>query len=210
MLIGGCTHGDNGCKAQDEVEVFDEEQNRWIPKAHLPKALRSFAAVVVNDGNKVIVAGGMASGVFFKEVYTFQLTANTWEPLEPLPEALCCAMGAQVTLPNERVGILILGGVQSSKLKDWAFFLDFNTYKWESVEDLRITGTNIYDGDAFMVGSHLIAVPNYEAVLRRPATRFLSRNLTDSGASWVVHHIDQFSLGKIAQVAFEIDVLKFN
>ncbi|TRY81124.1 hypothetical protein TCAL_14456 [Tigriopus californicus] len=204
LLIGGCNHGGNGCRTEDEVEVYDSSQDKWFSKARLPKSKRSFTATVVDDGTKVITAGGMNGGSFINDVYSYTLDTNVWKTLNSLPSRVCCQIGGLVTLPDFRYGILLLGGVLNGRLRDWAFFLDLMTYKWEEMQDFEITGKLVYAGEMFASGSQLFVVPNYEDGIRKQSTRMLTRNMTDKNAVWIVNDDLPMSLGKNAQVAFEI------
>ncbi|XP_059097640.1 influenza virus NS1A-binding protein homolog [Tigriopus californicus] len=168
LLIGGCDSYDKTCSPLDKVEVYEESDKQWHYKASLPQPVRSFAAIVVDNGTKVIVAGGKLSPSTTYFVTIFQLLINAWTDLNSSPNRICCQLGTRVTLPDTREGFLMVGGFLdgSYALSDKAFFMDLETMSWESLAAFDTIGNIMHDGEMFYLEGQVFVIPHYEGDTR--------------------------------------------
>eukprot|EP00094_Tigriopus_californicus_P013794 TCALIF_13349-PA protein Name:"Protein of unknown function" AED:0.36 eAED:0.36 QI:0/1/0/1/1/1/2/0/281 len=206
LLIGGCDSGDVKCSILAKVEVYEEGDKQWHYKTALPQPTRGFAAIVIDNGTKVIVAGGMVPSGSTNIVRSFQALSNIWTSLDPLPSLICCQIGSLVTLPDAREGFLIVGGFADGLISDKAFFMDLTTMSWERLAAFDTTGNNIYDGDMFYLEGQLFVIPSYQGGIRIEATRIFSRQMTDSNTQWIAHDMSaKFDLGKITKISMVVE-----
>ncbi|TRY81091.1 hypothetical protein TCAL_13645 [Tigriopus californicus] len=198
LLIGGCDSNDMTCPPLAKVEVYEESTKQWLYKASLPQPIRSFAAIVVDNGTKVIVAGGRLSSSTTDMVTSFQLLNNAWTILNSAPNPICYQLGTRVTLPDTRDGFLMVGGFLDGAftLSVKAFFMDLETMSWESLSAFDTIGNTMHGGDMFYLEGQVFAIPYYEGGIWQDASRILSRDMTDSNAQWISHNMSAKAKGK--------------
>lgn len=174
----------------------------------MPQATKNFAAVVVNNGTKVFVMGGIISATAItKKVYSYDLTTDSWEDLNrPMTVALGGPLSTVVTLADSRVGVLVVGGLELGfNVHSLSYFMDLTTLTWETLSSFKTTDIKVYNGNMVQIGENLYIIPIYQDELRRPAKTVLIRNMSAMNNSWVMYDVSpRFDLGPKTQIPLTV------
>ena len=81
--------GETAAGPTDAVEVYDLQNNGWLPASPKPLAVSNVAGALL-DGRIYVPGGLLADGTLTDAVEVFDLATETWTRAAPLPHSLCC------------------------------------------------------------------------------------------------------------------------
>jgi N-acetylneuraminic acid mutarotase len=106
---------------------YDPVGDRWAAANGLPPGTQRGASAVATIGDRIYVAGGARDGVAVTDFSAYDVGANTWQVLPPLPVATEHTVGAAVN------GLFyVIGGRSGGMLRDQVQIFDPATSRWMS------------------------------------------------------------------------------
>ncbi|XP_059097406.1 uncharacterized protein LOC131891766 isoform X2 [Tigriopus californicus] len=199
IVIGGYSSISSSLplKLTDSVQIYDPKDQTWKDAPRMIKARGMFTCHNL-DFESIIVIGGYIddSPGQTDQVERWTFGQSFWVALNPLPQAIGPHQSVVTGWPDGRKGILILGGrggsPDPSALKNWAFFLDFQSMSWEDAPSQYLPEAMDF-GELYYLRNMLYSIPMFQPTddgSSSPGTVILTKDMSVFNSTWVESDVD--------------------